>query len=360
MRKTLGLLLVGLLAVLTAQAAHAQTPSVQVKVENKSIDLPSIVSFPADSFFDVFVDLAPGSSTLSLSGFQAAVNLDASAAGSIVLLAPTLLTATPHAPLIAQNFTPDFGGDNGPGRASATAFTNGAGSSAAITAGAGLFRVPFQVLAGATPGHYNITIDMDQFAGTLLTDVNANMVSFAAVNGAIDLTSPAPPLASSIGLLPTPPVSPVGVVDITGGNGKYVSNKLSLVPAVQHGEVGLNHVGTEGRTLVMLWLDGASADIAALISHLRGKPGYEIALADAGSGDPLFGDIQALKNHYQGFSALVAFDKGIANAGFGWDLMGDPNVALAGVAAVPEPASLSGAALLGVLMFVGVRRRRAA
>ncbi|MCX5660865.1 MAG: hypothetical protein NTW19_14260 [Planctomycetota bacterium] len=314
------LMLAVLLAMLTAQAAHAQTPSVQVIVENKSIDLT--VPLPVTSFFDVFVDLAPGSPAMSLSGFQAAVNLDASAAGSIVLLAPTVIPASPHGPLIASNFTPDFGGDNSASRASATAFTNGAGSSAAITAGAGLFRVPFQVLAGATPGHYNITIDMDQFAGTLLTDVNANMVPFAAVNGAIDLTMPAPPLASSIGLLPTPPVSPVGVVGITGGNGKYLSNKLDLVPAVQHGEVGLNHVGTEGKTLVMLWLDGATADIAALIGHLKGKPGYEIASADVGTGDPLFGDIQALKNHYQGFSALVAFATRAsptpASAGISW------------------------------------------
>lgn len=351
----------GLLAMGLAQGAFAQgAPPVVIKVESKTFDLNTAI-LPADSFFDVFVELAPGVSagSVSLSGFQAAVNLDPSAAGSIQLLpasaSSAVLPASPHAPLITQGFTPDFGGDNGHGRASATAATSSAGSSVAITPGAGLFRVPFQVLAGAAPGHYNLVIDIDEFAGTLLTNAAGDIVPYSVVNGAIDLIAPVQAV-SSIALLPTPPVGPNAVVHVTGGNHKYLSDKADLAPARGQGTVGINHVGTEGKTLVMLWLDGAAADIAALVDHLKNKPGYQIALANAGAADPLFGDLQALKQHYQGFNALVAFDQGIANNGFTWDLAGDPNVKVAGVAAVPEPASALG--LMGLALVAGVARRR--
>ena len=157
-----------------------------------------------------------------------------------------------------------------------------------------------------------------------------------------------------------------GQVTITGTNGGYRSAINPLASPQGIGSAVLNHIGPEGRTLVMLWLNGSNSDINSLIGSLDGQPGYDIAGATVGNTDPLYADIHRLQASYPGFTALAAFDSTTANGAFTWDFSGATlrdanggitsfNVTVDRIAAVPEPTLLS---LLGISCVLGLRRLR--
>lgn len=166
-----------------------------------------------------------------------------------------------------------------------------------------------------------------------------------------------------IGLSPQPGETNLatgGQVTITGSAGSYTSEIDDLTENDSRGSAVLNHIGSEGRTLVMLWLSGSSSDVNSVINSLDGQGGYDIAAANVGAGDPLFGDIQKLSASYPGFSALVAFDQTPDNGALTWDFSGTvdqsgtPTVTLDKIAAVPEPA-VPGS--LGLLALSALFRR---
>jgi hypothetical protein len=169
-----------------------------------------------------------------------------------------------------------------------------------------------------------------------------------------------------IGLSPLPGEANLatgGQVGVTGGNGGYASEIDDLTANAGRGSVAIAHVGSEGRTLAMLWLMGTDADVRSLIASLDGQAGYDVAASDAAVSDPLYADIRQLSAAYPGFRALVAFDPTTDNGAMTWDFAASPGVQVDKVAVVPEPTAgglAAAAGALGAGLFGRGRRRRAA
>lgn len=157
-----------------------------------------------------------------------------------------------------------------------------------------------------------------------------------------------------------------GQVSVSGSGGQYRSQINTLTGPRGIGSAAINHIGTEGKTLIMLWLNGSNGDIDSLIASLDGRPEYDISGVNVGNSDPLYSTISALQNSYTGFNALVAFDSGVPNGSLTWDFSGAANrdglgnitsfkVLVEKAAAVPEPSAI---AVLVPIALLFARKRR--
>lgn len=170
-----------------------------LEVVVESVELSGSPSNAVQGTLDLLVHLGPGESPPDLAGWQAAVDLDAPG-GEVVFLAP-YAEAPPGPdppPLLTDNFVADFGGDNGAARASATAFLDAGGIP--FVDGAALMRIPFEVAPGAQ-GTYAVSLDLDPFSGTVLTDTDSNGIAFSAVDGALSISPTAVPAMGVAGRL---------------------------------------------------------------------------------------------------------------------------------------------------------------
>jgi hypothetical protein len=151
---------------------------------------------PVQGFLHVYVRLAPGETPPDLAGWQAAVDLVAGGT-DVAFIAPwaEIPPGSTHPALLASNFLANFGADNGAARASATAFLD-TGATPFVDQ-AGLMRVPFEVAPGAA-GAFAVTLDLDAFSGTALSDATISSIPFTAVDGVIAVT-PAPHLVPALG-----------------------------------------------------------------------------------------------------------------------------------------------------------------
>lgn len=171
-------------------------------------------SAPVNGVVEVFVDLAPGETGLPLlAGFQAAVNR--SGGSGVSFQSPFGVLPVTHTPIISQNFLANFGGDNGAGRASATAFLSAPGSGTALVDGRGLYRIPFQVAAG-TSGTFTLTLDLNPISGTVLSTPQGAAIPFTPVNGTItvNLVPAAPGLPPPILLLLAVVLAGMGIMHL--------------------------------------------------------------------------------------------------------------------------------------------------
>lgn len=168
-----------------------------------AIVVESVSALPFSSnYFDVFVKIEPGDVGLpQIGGFQVAVDL-VNPPGAVLFQAPFAIPTTPggRPQLIAENFTADFASDNGPNRASAFAFLNAGGTD--FFDGAGLMRVPFDVIGGSV-GEV-VELDLSPFGGTVLSTPAAEAIPFTAISGTITIVpepGTAPILALGLALL---------------------------------------------------------------------------------------------------------------------------------------------------------------
>lgn len=166
------------------------TSSEAFDVVVSSTTLNSSPSTPVSGVVEIYVDLAPGETGLPLlAGFQAAVNR--SGGSGLSFQPPYAVLPVTHTPTISQNFLANFGGDNGAGRASATAFLSAPGSGTALVDGRGLYRIPFQVAPG-TSGTFTLSLDLNPVSGTVLSTPQGASIPFTVVNGTVTVTL-APP-----------------------------------------------------------------------------------------------------------------------------------------------------------------------
>jgi hypothetical protein len=135
-----------------------------------------------ESFFDVYV-LVPAGTTLDLSAWRSAVDLDGAWAGEIEFSAPyAIAPQAPHAPLLTDNFTADPTADSGALRASAAAHLDA--GAVPLSDEGGLFRVPFRVAPGVT-GQFPTLVDLHFTYGTNLTDGAGAYIPYSAIDGMI-------------------------------------------------------------------------------------------------------------------------------------------------------------------------------
>ena len=149
----------------------------------------------------------------------------------------------------------------------------------------------------------------------------------------------------------------------TTAGGGYASEVDDLTANANKGSVALSTaLPSDQRVLALLYLNGASTDIASLVGHLDVPEAYDAASVNAPATDPLYADIQRLKMLYPGFSAVAAFTPTANDTAFTWDFSADQSVLMDKLAfvpesalAVPEPGTL---AVAGVGGLLALRRRR--
>jgi len=156
----------------------------------EQVSLQSSASQVTTGEIAVYLDLGPDEPAPEVSGWSAAVTI-AGATGIISFTSPFALSADGaiHPPLIGENFAP-LGGV-GTARSGASAFVSGGGS-VVVTDGAGLFRVPFAIVAGGA-GTFPISIDLD---ATGLVDNGVQPVPFNPVNGTLTVSTTTVPVPS--------------------------------------------------------------------------------------------------------------------------------------------------------------------
>ena len=141
---------------------------------------------------DVWLNLAPAEVAPDLAAYQVAVTLSNPIAGG-GLSPPAALPSGAHPAAITANFTPDFAGLDDAARLSAAAFLD-AGSTPVVD-GAGLMKIDVTIPAGGA-GAWDLVLDLDPIQGTVLADGAGAPISFAAVDGRLDVSQGVPALGS--------------------------------------------------------------------------------------------------------------------------------------------------------------------
>lgn len=162
-----------------------------------SVVAESLVVAPGSSgSFDVYVDVAMGEVPPALGGWQGAVDLGLGSPG-LQFDAPfaVIPTAPTRDALLSANFSTNLGGNDGPTRASATAFLGSGGT--AIIDDRALFSVPFTIALGTEGNVYDLLLDLDPFSGVVLSDDLGAAIRFTGVSGTIRVT-PEPSTAALV------------------------------------------------------------------------------------------------------------------------------------------------------------------
>jgi len=168
-------------ACLTLILSLSASAALNLKVE--SVTLPSPVTDPVESFFDVFFEITqPDFGRNPLAAYDFALDLMAPDSG--VALGLPVNPADPHPPVF---LAPPFDLRSTANRIQAQQFFS-LGAEQTIDDGAGLGRIPFTV-APFTVGIFDLKIDMQS---TLFLDGNINLIPFTAVNGTITIEAEEP------------------------------------------------------------------------------------------------------------------------------------------------------------------------
>jgi hypothetical protein len=180
--------LVGLAALFTTALMGSPALALEIVVSEATVyTSPTLTS----GQLVVYVRLAPGEPPPSIAGYQVAANLAPTA--SVAFVTPfASSTSAPHVPLISQNFDANFGSDNGPLRASASAFLDTGATPA--SSGLGLMSIRFQVQPN-TLGDFVVSLDTNAISGTVLSNGVGNSVPYTPIQGRIRVVqAPAVPV----------------------------------------------------------------------------------------------------------------------------------------------------------------------